>query len=72
MAVFLGLALYFFSLYLLFRRYVFPFKKLDIKKDWYNTNCVIHGALSISGLAGTISKVIHPNVITIIWYWALI
>lgn len=68
---FLGVGFYILSLMIIINRYFTSYKTLDIKVDWYNTNCVIHGAMSITGLAGVISHTIPANVTILMWYWVL-
>ncbi|MES1044643.1 hypothetical protein BLX88_02025 [Bacillus obstructivus] len=69
---YLGILFYFVSLSIIVKRYLATYKIMDIKQDWYNTNCVIHGAMSITGLAGITSGIIGGKIIIAIWFWVLV
>lgn len=69
--IILGSIFYIVSFIIIMRRYFVNMKKFDIDKDWFNTNCILHGAMSITGLASAISHLIHPNVVLFIWLWVL-
>lgn len=47
--IFTGLLLYFISAWFILKRYAV--RGWNLADDWNNTNCIFHGALSISGLA---------------------
>lgn len=61
-----GLALYFISLFLIGYRYI-KRKDWSLARDWTNTNCIIHGALSITGLAMVLTQAVH--VYAVVSYW---
>ncbi|WP_093137154.1 hypothetical protein [Salinibacillus kushneri] len=67
----LGVVFYIIGFIYIARRYMNS-KVQDIKKDWPNTNCIIHGAMSITGLASTLSDVVPGPYILFIWFWVLI
>src|SRR5699024_11883697 len=56
----LGLLFYALGIILLLNRYNFT-KKWDLVTDWNNTNCVIHGALSITSLAIVSTQSLSTN-----------
>ena len=69
--IMLGVFFYFVSFFLIVRRYAYEGKAVDLDKGWFNTNCIIHGAMSITGLASAISEVVAANFILLIWLWVL-
>nr|WP_198044723.1 hypothetical protein [Lysinibacillus timonensis] len=60
----LGFAFYLFSISLIVIRFVH--KKRDIH-EWKNTDCIIHGALSITGLAMTQSQFFSFEILFVFW-----
>lgn len=62
----IGSAFYLFSLGLLFIR----FNSNYSIHEWKNTDCIIHGALSITGLAMTQSGIFPIQTLMIVWYLA--
>lgn len=62
----LGLLFYALGIILLLNRYNFT-KKWDLVTDWNNTNCVIHGALSITGLAIVSTQSLSTNAMLAFW-----
>jgi hypothetical protein len=42
-----------------------------LSEDWDNTNCILHGAMSITGLALASCPVAPPILTWIVWYYAL-
>jgi len=62
----IGLLLYGAGFVLLFRMYVLN-SDWNLATDWKNTNCVIHGALSISGVAIAVSNAFPENAVIICW-----
>ncbi|WP_102026248.1 hypothetical protein [Salirhabdus sp. Marseille-P4669] len=64
-----GILFYILSAVLILNRYIR--NKWKIEQDWNNTNCILHGALSISGLACVVSNVITMNLILALWYLVL-
>lgn len=44
----------------------------SIEMDWNNTNCILHGALSISGIACIVTGIISIDIIRLIWRAAFI
>ncbi|MCC3357109.1 hypothetical protein [Bacillus sp. REN16] len=61
----LGFLFYGVGIYFIGKRYIG--KNWSLKNDWNNTNCILHGALSISGIACIISGTVNPNVIVTVW-----
>lgn len=66
----LGVILYIFAFILIFKRYFFT-KRWNIEDDWQNTNCILHGAMSITGLASVSSGAVNSNLILVIWLWVM-
>jgi hypothetical protein len=69
--ILLGVLFYLISFYLIMRRYSHEVKDIELDKGWFNTNCIIHGAMSITGLASAVSAVVQPRLILLIWLWVL-
>jgi hypothetical protein len=67
----LGICFYFIGAFFIFRRYVTT-NAWTIKTDWHNTNCILHGALSITGLACVVSHVLSKHGVVIIRIFAAI
>jgi hypothetical protein len=65
----LGCAFYLAGLILIMRRYREQ-KGWHLTDDWDNTNCILHGAMSITGLAAVESRVAPTDLIVAIWGWA--
>ena len=65
----LGYLLYAGGLVLICRRYL----RLDwtLTDDWDNTNCILHGAMSITGLAVVLTGALPDVFATVTWAWAL-
>jgi hypothetical protein len=62
----LGLCFYLCGVALIIKRYFFS-RGWSLSEDWANTNCILHGALSISGLAMVLSHWISPSGLTLYW-----
>ncbi|MFD1361346.1 hypothetical protein [Lentibacillus salinarum] len=67
--IILGLIFYLAGISLLFNRYV-RHHNWTLADDWANTNCIIHGALSITGLAIVTTNTFTPGFIT--YFWVLV
>jgi len=67
----LGVVFYGISFVLIARRYVLNRGHTDLDTGWFNTNCIVHGAMSITGLASAVSGVVAPNVVLAIWLWVI-
>ena len=65
----LGLVLYTINFALLIYRYG-QVRNWSITEDWKNTNCIIHGAISITGVAGIVSGTISMRQASFIWLMA--
>ncbi|XIH33117.1 hypothetical protein C1N70_12630 [Cytobacillus firmus] len=63
--IFFGLLFYSVSAWFILKRYAV--RGWNIAKDWNNTNCIFHGALSISGLAMYKSGVVAHQAAA--WFW---
>ncbi|SOC00074.1 voltage-gated anion channel [Ureibacillus xyleni] len=61
----IGNVFYLFSIGLLILRFISKFHKIH---EWKNTDCIIHGALSITGLAMTQTGVFPVQILMIVWY----
>lgn len=68
----IGVIFYGIGFILILKRY-FPFRGgTEMAKNWTNTNCIMHGAMSITGLAGILSGAIPMRIVFWIWLWALV
>lgn len=70
-AILLGVVFYVVSFYLIARRYAREGSDFNLDRDWFNTNCITHGAMSITGLATTVCGVVPPSLTLLIWLWAI-
>jgi hypothetical protein len=61
-----GICLYLISLFFIIKRYCRH--TWTIENDWNNTNCILHGAISITGLACIVSDAVSQTVILFIWF----
>lgn len=68
--IILGIGLYIIGFVLIVNRYA-HIREWSIADDWQNTNCIIHGAMSITGLASCLSGAVSPNLVFLIWIWVL-
>jgi hypothetical protein len=66
----LGASAYIAGLILIGWRY-FSGGCIDWATQWTNANCIIHGAASITGLAGAVSHAVPVDAEWGIWLWAL-
>jgi hypothetical protein len=64
----LGTLFYILGLVLLVQRYLGR-RGWSLTDDWDNTNCIIHGAMSITGNAALRSGVLPTELVIIIWLW---
>lgn len=64
--MYLGLIFYLCGIFLIGTRYGKE-KQWTLIEDWTNTNCIIHGALSITGLAIVSSQLMSSLVVMIFW-----
>ncbi|MCP5514160.1 MAG: hypothetical protein H7A26_01705 [Spirochaetales bacterium] len=67
----LGIVFYIISFLLIVRRYIGQHLKINLDSNWFNTNCIIHGAMSITGLASAVSGIVKPDAILAIWIWVI-
>ncbi|MBM7553644.1 hypothetical protein [Thalassobacillus pellis] len=63
----IGLMFYFAGIFLLIKRYLWQ-KNWSLIHDWANTNCIIHGALSITGLAIVKTEVFEAGFVFTFWF----
>lgn len=61
-----GLVFYGVGIYLI-TRWTIQKKNWTITEDWTNTNCIIHGALSITGFAMVTTQTFTPMIVHILW-----
>ncbi|QKY68473.1 hypothetical protein [Lentibacillus sp. CBA3610] len=64
--IILGIIFYLAGIILLFNRYI-RHNNWTLADDWANTNCIIHGALSITGLAIVTTNTFAPGFVTYFW-----
>ncbi|ASN06632.1 TDT family transporter [Virgibacillus necropolis] len=64
--IILGFMFYLAGIVLISKRYVKQ-KNWSLANDWSNTNCIIHGALSITGLAIVTTNTFTPAFIAAFW-----
>jgi hypothetical protein len=69
--IILGICFYLIGALFIIKRYVAS-SAWTIKTDWNNTNCILHGALSITGLACVVSHILNKNGVVLIWSLAVI
>jgi hypothetical protein len=70
--LFVGAFFYMTGLSLIIARYFSKIRGLDWANQWTNTNCIMHGAMSITGLAGVLSHTISSKAAVGIWVWVLV
>ena len=68
--VLLGYLLYATGLALISHRYLLR-SDWTLADEWENTNCIIHGAMSITGLAILASGTLPPSWAVLTWAWAV-
>jgi hypothetical protein len=66
----IGFCFYLVCVFFIIYRYIK--NSWSIEMDWNNTNCILHGALSISGIACLVTGIISIDTIRLIWRAALI
>lgn len=66
----IGFCFYLICVFFILSRYIK--NSWSIEVDWNNTNCILHGALSITGLACLVTGIISIDIIRWIWRAALI
>lgn len=66
-----GLSLYLVGFSLILYRYI-KNKQWELTDDWNNTNCILHGALSITGIAAYFSNSMSPFFLFHLWIIALL
>lgn len=64
--IILGIIFYFIGMLFIIKRYVSE-KDWTLADDWHNTNCIIHGALSITGLAIVSSNTFSASFLIALW-----
>ena len=68
--ILLGYLFYAAGLVLILRRYGLR-SDWTLANDWENTNCIIHGAMSITGLAIVVSGALPAGLAVLTWVWVL-
>ena len=68
--IILGYLLYAAGILLISRRYLLR-SDWTLADDWGNTNCIIHGAMSITGLAVVVSGALPPSWAVVTWVWVV-
>lgn len=68
--ILLGIVLYLISIWFIIKRYAKEFWLLE--NDWNNTNCILHGAISITGIASLVSNSVPYPLVLLIWICASI
>ncbi|MCP8616235.1 hypothetical protein [Salirhabdus salicampi] len=63
--IIVGLCFYFISVWYMVQRYMLYSWKIE--KDWIVTNCILHGALSITGVACFLTGDVSHSVLLTIW-----
>jgi len=66
MIIILGIIFYMIGMFFIIKRYVSE-KNWTLADNWPNTNCIIHGALSITGLAIVSSNTFSASFLIILW-----
>ncbi len=66
----IGFCFYLVCVFFILYRYIKS--SWSIELDWNNTNCILHGALSISGIACLVTGIIGMDTIRLIWRAAFI
>lgn len=69
--IYLGTVFYFVGFVLIVKRYS-KWKEWKIADDWQNTNCILHGAMSITGLASAVSGAVPDGFTLFVWIWVLV
>jgi hypothetical protein len=67
----IGILFYFISVYFLVKKYK-TFTQWNIADDWANTNCILHGSVSITGLASLVTQSVGYEVVLVLWVWAFL
>lgn len=65
-----GTIFYGTGIVLIIGRYIKDHSKTALL-NWPNTNCIIHGAMSITGLASAVSGSVSPQIIAVIWLYVV-
>ncbi|HET7580219.1 MAG TPA: hypothetical protein VFK33_13155 [Bacillales bacterium] len=65
-----GFGFYAMGFYLLFKRYI-SVRQWHFIDDWPASNCIVHGAMSITGLASVMSGVVDKSLILWVWIWVV-
>ncbi|UPG63764.1 hypothetical protein MVE64_00890 [Metabacillus endolithicus] len=69
MLIYIGILLYIINFSFIFKRYIFH--TWNLSDHWFNTNCIIHGAISITGIAAIKSGTINHDIIFYLWLLAM-
>ncbi len=66
----LGYLFYAAGIILILRRYLFR-SDWTLADDWGNVNCILHGAMSITGLAVVVSGALPAGLAVLTWAWVV-
>lgn len=67
----IGLIFYIVGFYFIATRFI-RLRKQHWIDEWLPSNCILHGAMSITGLACVTVEVISDSWVLLIWFWVLI
>ncbi|WP_240376965.1 hypothetical protein [Bacillus piscicola] len=68
--IYAGVLFYALGFYLIMKRYR-VFSEWSVADDWQNTNCILHGAMSITGLAAATTGAVSDSFTMAVWLWVL-
>ncbi|HET7628178.1 MAG TPA: hypothetical protein VFK44_07295 [Bacillales bacterium] len=68
----IGTFFYMIGFLLIVLRYLRTFRQLRWIHEWTNTNCILHGSMSITGLAGILSNAVSDRAAVAIWLWVFV
>ncbi|MDC3413516.1 hypothetical protein [Terrihalobacillus insolitus] len=69
--IYFGIFLYLIGFSLILRRYIVV-RNWHIADDWQNTNCILHGAISITGLAASTTGALPYPFTLFLWIWVIV
>jgi hypothetical protein len=69
--ILIGIGIFFYLVAMVFLVRSYLRTSWNLIHEWPNTNCIIHGALSITGFAGVMTGVINQGVLLYLWMLVL-
>lgn len=63
----MGILMYLVSAGFILYRYLRNLNQINVEMDWKNTNCILHGAISITGLAGIYANMSSETWTLVMW-----